>query len=157
MTKPSERIAGFRTAWFAMAAAVGLHVLDEAWNNFLVVYNPAAMSLMDSAPWLRLPVFRYQDWLAGLLAFVLLLFALTPAATRAPAPMRWAARALAVLMTLNALAHIAFTITGRTVGGIVFTRPMPGFWSSPLLLLCSIWLWKAARRPSFDPPSPAPR
>ncbi len=29
-------------AWGGMAWAVLLHVLDEAWNNFLVVYNPTA-------------------------------------------------------------------------------------------------------------------
>ena len=41
----------------------------------------------------------------------------------------------------NALGHILGTIAGRTFAEVRFPRPMPGFYSYPLLLLASLWLF----------------
>ena len=46
----------------------------------------------------------------------------------------------AFVMFVNGLGHILGTILGRTVASIRFPRPMPGFYSSPLLLLASVYL-----------------
>lgn len=133
-------------AWGAMAWAILIHVLDEAWNNFLVVYNPTVITLTDRYPWLPLPVFQFEYWLGGLLLAVTGLFLLKGKARRGPRWMVAASQVLAAAMALNALQHVALTIAGRTPTGMEFTRPMPGFWSSPLLLAASVWLWREAAK-----------
>ncbi len=133
-------------AWGAMAWALLIHVLDEAWNNFLVVYNPTASALSDRYPWLPLPVFQFEYWLGGLLVAVTVLFALKPVARRGSRGIVIAAQVLAVAMAVNAVGHIAMTISGQTPTGLVFNRPMPGFWSSPVLLAAAVYLWRSARR-----------
>jgi hypothetical protein len=135
-------------AWGAMAWAVLIHVLDEAWNNFLVVYNPTVIALTDRYPWLPLPAFQFEYWLGGLLLAVIGLFLLKRQARRAPRWMVTASFLLAAAMAFNAFWHMALTVAGKTPTGMEFTRPMPGFWSSPLLLAASIWLWREARRAS---------
>jgi hypothetical protein len=54
--------------------------------------------------------------------------------------MRPVGYALAVLRLANAVGHILGTIAGRTVAEVRFPRPMPGFYSSPLLAAASVWL-----------------
>jgi hypothetical protein len=49
-------------------------------------------------------------------------------------------------MLLNGLGHTLFTILGRTVEAVRFVRPAPGFYSSPLLLLTSIYLFRRLRQ-----------
>jgi hypothetical protein len=136
-------------AWGMMAWAILIHVLDEAWNNFLAVYNPTAMALSDRYGWLPLPVFQFEYWLGGLLLAVFALLALKPVARRGSRGIVIAAQVLAVAMAVNGLGHIGATIAGRTLTGLEFARPMPGFWSSPVLLAASVWLWRAARRPAL--------
>jgi hypothetical protein len=131
-------------AWGAMAWAILIHVLDEAWNNFLVVYNPTAMAISERYPWLPIPVFRFEYWLGGLILGVFILLALKPVARRGSEGIALAARTLAVLMIVNGLGHIGATIIGRMPFGLEFARPMPGFWSSFVLIPVSIWLWRAA-------------
>jgi hypothetical protein len=46
----------------------------------------------------------------------------------------------AVLMLLNATGHTVGTIVGRSFVDITFSRPMPGFWSSPLMAAAAIYL-----------------
>jgi len=134
----------FARAWGVMAWAILIHVLDEAYNNFLVVYNPAAMALTERYPWLPLPVFQFEYWLGGLLAAVFILMALTPVARRESMAILLAGQALALLAAVNGLVHIATTIAGRFPGGFEFARPLPGFWSSPILIAASVWLWRTA-------------
>jgi hypothetical protein len=43
-------------------------------------------------------------------------------------------------MLLNGLGHTIFTVLGRTVETVHFSRPAPGFYSSPLLLAASVYL-----------------
>lgn len=53
---------------------------------------------------------------------------------------------LAVIMLLNGLGHTTGTILGRTVSSVRFPRPMPGFYSSPLLLATSVYAFMQLRR-----------
>lgn len=132
---------GFGPAWLAVAIALALHVTDEALTGFLDVYNPTVLALRARIPWLPLPVFRPEVWLAGLIAAILLLVALSPVAFRGSRWMRPVGYALAALMLANAAGHILGTIAGRTVAEVRFPRPMPGFYSSPLLAAASVWLF----------------
>lgn len=145
----------FGKAWLALAAALALHVLDEALTGFLDVYNPTVLALRENAPWLPLPVFRFDVWLGGLIAGVLILLLLSKFAFRGAHWLRPPAFVLAVLMLFNGLSHIAATIMGRTVESVRLAGPMPGVYSSPVLVAASIWLLvsllKPPRRPSALP------
>ncbi|MBL8229184.1 MAG: hypothetical protein JNL98_11930 [Bryobacterales bacterium] len=136
-------------AWTALAASLGLHVADEAVHGFLPIWNATVLAIRESSPWLPLPVFRYDIWLAGLIAGVLAMLAVIPA-VRAGVPWtRTAAWALALIMIGNAMGHTVGTIFGRTVDTVVFARPMPGFLSSPFLLaasLCLLWTLRCEKR-----------
>jgi hypothetical protein len=132
------RITRVQRAWLALVAALALHVADEALTGFLDVYNPTVVALRDQLGWFPMPVFRFENWLAGLVVFVAVLALLTPLVERGPRALRAAAVVFAGLMTLNGAAHIAGTVAGRTVATVRFERPMPGFWSSPFLIAAAV-------------------
>jgi len=46
----------------------------------------------------------------------------------------------AAIMLLNGFGHSLFTILGHTVASVTFSRPAPGFYSSPFLLAGSLWM-----------------
>jgi hypothetical protein len=119
-------------------AALALHVTDEALNDFLSVYNPAVRTLRNQAPWLPLPTFEFRVWLLGLLAAVVVLFAFSPLLYRGSRALRTGAYLLGVLMALNAFGHL--------VGSLVVGRPVPGVYSSPVLLVAAVVLVRALVR-----------
>ena len=130
----------FGVAWAALCGGFVLHVIDEAVTDFLSVYNPSVVALRAQTPWLPLPTFSFAWWLAGLILANILLLLLTPYAFRAARWLRPVAYVFAVIMILNALGHMAGTVAGQTVGSVRFPRPMPGFYSSPFLLIAAIYL-----------------
>ncbi len=135
MNKQSDR---FGWAWVALCAAFGLHIADEAATDFLSVYNPTVTELRRASPFLFAPTFGFRQWLIGLISVDAALFCLSPLAFRAKGFVRRLAYPFAGIMLLNGLAHIAGTIAGRTVSTVRFKRPMPGFWSSPLMTAASL-------------------
>lgn len=139
---------GFGPAWMFLCGALAVHVLDEALTGFLSVYNPTVMAVKDRLPWFPAPVFRFDVWLGGLIAAVIVLLGLGIFAYRGSRAMRLAATIFAVIMLLNAAGHTAGTILGRTVESVRFPRPMPGTYSSPLLLVAAIYLLLEVRRAS---------
>jgi hypothetical protein len=58
-------------------------------------------------------------------------------------PLAWL---YAVIHRLNALGHTLGTIYGHTVASVTFSRPAPGFYSSPCLFIGSIWLMVRLRQ-----------
>lgn len=54
--------------------------------------------------------------------------------------MRWIAYLLSSIMIGNGIFHIVATILGHTIRSVRFSRPAPGFYSSPILLAASIYL-----------------
>ena len=52
----------------------------------------------------------------------------------------------AVTHLFNAIGHTVGTILGHTVAGVTFPRPAPGFYSSPLLVIGSVWLMLRLRQ-----------
>jgi hypothetical protein len=117
------------------------HVADEALTGFLGVYNPTVIAMRAKLSWFPMPPFKYREWLVGLVAANVLLLALTPFAYRNSRALRPLAWLFAGVMLLNGLGHTIFTVLGRTVASVQFQRPAPGFYSSPLLLLASIYLF----------------
>jgi hypothetical protein len=133
-------------AWVALCAAVALHVVDEALTGFLSVYNPTVLALRARLGWWPMPTFEYGAWRNGLLFGLFVLFLLAPLMFVNARIMRSVASVFAVLMIGNGLGHTLATIFGRTVASVRFSRPAPGFWSSPFLLMASGYLLVQLRR-----------
>lgn len=132
--------------WVGLAVAIGVHVTDEALTGFLSVYNPTVIEARHRWSWFPMPTFTFGTWLAGLIAAVILLLLLSPLAFRGVRWIRPVAYVLSTLMILNAMGHTLATIAGRTFEFVQFSRPAPGFYSSPLLLIASIYLLVQLRR-----------
>ena len=148
MQEASQEPSGFGRPWLALTIAFALHVLDEATTGFLNVYNPTVTAMRARFTWFPMPTFGFREWLVGLIAGVVLCFALTPLAARNVRWLRPPAWFYALVMFFNGMGHTVFTILGRTVSSVTFPRPAPGFYSSPFLLVGSVWLmvrlWKTA-------------
>ena len=151
------RSSSFARGWFALTVAFALHVTDEASTGFLAVYNPTVTAMRARWGWFPMPTFQFREWLVGLIAGVLICFALTPLAARGARWLRPLAWFYTVLMFYNGLGHTLFTILGHTVASVTFPRPAPGFYSSPFLFIGSVWLmrdlWRtrAAAQPALRP------
>lgn len=127
-------------AWVLMWVALAIHVTDEALTGFLAVYNPTVLAMRAKLGFWPMPTFEFREWLIGLTAGILLLALLSPYAF---ANARWIRPIFyfvaVVTGILNALGHTLATILGHTVNSVSFPRPAPGFYSSPLLLIVSIY------------------
>jgi hypothetical protein len=127
-------------AWLAFCAALALHITDEALTGFLSVYNPTILAFRPYGWWFP-PTFEFRTWLTGLIVGVTILSALAPFFFRGARWVRPLGYLLAVMIgILNALGHITGTVLGHTLPSVRFARPMPGFYSSPILLAASLYL-----------------
>lgn len=135
-----ERSPNFGLAWLLLCLVFAVHVTDEAVTGFLEVYNPTVMALRHRY-WFPLPTFAFREWLLGLLVVDAILLLLTGSAYRNSRALRPLAYLLASVMLLNGLGHVVGTILGRTVESVQFSRPAPGFYTSPLLLAASLYLF----------------
>lgn len=137
---PAVSSSRLGNAWLILCAAFALHILDEALTGFLNVYNPTVVALRQTLPWFPAPTFGFREFLLGMISITVIAFTLSPAFFKQN---RWAAPLgyfFAVVNILNALGHFIGTILGRTVPSVTFSRPAPGFYSSPFLLAACIWL-----------------
>jgi disulfide bond formation protein DsbB len=132
-------------SWLLLCAALAIHVADEALNGFLAVYNPTVIAMRASIHWLPLPVFTFRLWITGLTIGILVLFALSVFVSRGARWTRPIAYVLALTMIANGVQHTIGTILGTTIA-VRFPRPMPGFYSSPLLIAASIYLLMQLRK-----------
>lgn len=123
----------FGYAWIAFALSVAIHVTDEATHDFLSVYNPAVRAIRAKLPFLPLPTFTFPVWIGGLIAGIALLLLLSPLAFEGERILRLVAWPLAVLIGIgNGLLHFAVSAYRG--------RPMPGVYSSPVLLIAAVCL-----------------
>ena len=147
-TQPQRPQSGFGTAWFVLCVAFAAHILDEATTGFLPVYNTTVLAARARWGWFPMPTFEFREWLGGLILACGVMFCLTPLASRGARGLRPLAWFYGVLMFFNGVGHTVATILGRTLPAITFSRPAPGFYSSPLLFVGSIWLlvrlWRTA-------------
>jgi hypothetical protein len=124
-------------AWIALCLAVAVHVADEALTDFLSFYNPAVLALRERNPWLPLPAFTFETWLALLIFAIVALVAASYFVWRGRWAMRPISHVFAGFMLLNGVLHIA--------GSIYLRELMPGVYSSPLLLAASVFLIACTR------------
>jgi len=123
-------------AWLALCFSLALHVWDEAAHDFLAVYNPNAAAIRAALPWLPVPQFTFTEWRNGLIVAVLALAALSVLLFRGKRAMRKPAMIFAGIMTANGCLHILVSCWTGTW--------MPGVYSSPLLIVCGVWLFTNA-------------
>jgi len=134
----------FGFAWLTFAAALALHVADEATHDFLSVYNPNAQAIRARFPFLPVPTFTFATWLTLLAGAIALLFALSPLAFRAAHWVRMAALPMSLVFGVaNACLHM--------LSSLYYQRLMPGVLSSPILLAAALFLLLASRQHSSSP------
>jgi hypothetical protein len=125
-------------AWLGLYLAFAVHVVDEAANDFLSVYNPIVVAIREQWPLLVLPTFTFQSW-AALLGIALVgLLSLTPFVLQGKRWMLPLSIGFALVMIGNGFVH--------TVGSIYVGRMLPGLYSSPLLVGAALLLLLIARR-----------
>jgi hypothetical protein len=130
-------VGQFGWAWLAATIALALHVADEATHDFLAWYNPRALRMRRVFGGLPFPpTFTFWPWLIGLMAAVLILAAMAPAAFGGEPRLLGVAYFLSVVHIGNGLLHIGASIAAR--------RSVPGVLSAPLLVLTGIWIAYAA-------------
>jgi hypothetical protein len=119
-------------AWISMSFAFALHVADEAFHDFLLVYNPAVTKMQESIPLLPIPTFTFETWLTGLILVIIILSILSPFAFRNVNWIRKVSHFYGIIMFINGVGHI--------MGSFALGYFMPGVLSSPLLLFTSTYL-----------------
>lgn len=134
-------------AWIAFCGALALHVTDEALTGFLSVYNPTVLALRSRFEWWSMPTFEFREWLIGLMVAIAVALSASPLFFRGGRPIRPLAWFIVSVVGVgNSLGHTLGTIFGRTVANVHFSRPMPGFWSSPLLIGAAVWVLVELKR-----------
>lgn len=121
-----------QAAWLLLMAALALHVADEAVTGFLPFYNDMVGSLRARWEFVLLPTFTFPVWLGGLIAGLVIGLALIGRIGRGGVIARALCGIFSVLMIGNALGHL--------LGSAYLGRPLPGFWSSFLLLPAALHL-----------------
>jgi hypothetical protein len=118
------------TTWVLMISAVTVHVFDETVTDFLPLYNELALNLRERVGFPLMPTFTFGAWLGGLIAAIVICFSLTPMVNRGGRFIRTLTTVLGIIMVGNALGHM--------LGSVYFGRLLPGFWSSPFLLVTAV-------------------
>lgn len=132
-------------AWLLLNLAFGIHAYEEAVTGFLPIYNQTATEIRTRIPRLPIPIFSRREWLGRLGMGLAVTLALSPQVYRGVHWTKPLIRAVSGIMLANASVHVAGTILGRTFSSVRFARPMPGFYSSPLLAAVSLNLLATLR------------
>jgi hypothetical protein len=127
-----RRVRRHWVAWIALCGALAIHVADEAFTDFLALYNPTVLSIRERYPSLPLPAFTFDNWLSLLIFAIIALTAASFFVWQGKWAMRGISYVFAGFMLLNGLLHIA--------GSFYMGTFMPGVYSSPLLIAASIAL-----------------
>jgi hypothetical protein len=135
-------------AWILMISAISVHVFDEIVTGFLPFYNQLILNLRGRLGFFLMPTLTFGAWVAGLITAIIICFSLTPVVNRGGKFIRVFTTVLGLLMIVNALGHI--------LGSVYFARFLPGFWSSPLLLLTAALVVVRGFRGSTEAKKPHP-
>jgi hypothetical protein len=123
---------GFGRPWLALTGALALHVTDEALTGFLDRWNALVLRLGGSFPWSMMPTFSFSEWIGGLILAVVVLALLSTVAATGARWLRPLGYLYGIVMLLNGVGHLT--------ASLLVGRPVPGTYSAPFLLVCSIWL-----------------
>jgi hypothetical protein len=146
---------GFGPAWLLLCVVFGLHVWDEAAHDFLSYYNATVLTLHGHFWWFPRMDFPFRAWLTGLLVALTVCFLLTPFAFRNARWLRPLAYLFAGIQFMNGMGHTLAQIFGRTAPSVRFEEFAPGFYTAPLLLVSSAYLFWSLRETTTPPADPA--
>jgi hypothetical protein len=121
-------------------------MIDEALHGYLHVYNPLAYALWQRYPWSPLPVldfFRY--WVPLALGASFLILVLTPLVFRGWSMMRPPAWLLGGFLVLSGAGHMLAALLGPASFSEYVSRPLPGLYTSPLILPAGVFLLRELR------------
>lgn len=119
-------------AWLLLVSAFALHVADEAVSGFPAFYNPLVTQLRENLGFFPLPTFSFSTWIALLAVAVTVGYAMTIAVHRGSPVARVLAVVVGIIMILNSLGHL--------IASAFLQRFLPGFWSSPFLLVTAVYV-----------------
>ena len=125
-------------AWIALCCATAIHVADEAFTDFLSVYNPTVREIRQQYPLIALPTFTFEVWLTLLITGVMILFGLSYFVWKGKSWTRRASYAFAAFMLLNGVLHIAISLYAWKLISGVYTSPLL-IVASLVLIGCSRW------------------
>jgi hypothetical protein len=145
------RHRGFGLAWLLLSIVFALHVWDEAAHDFLGYYNATVLTLYGHFSWFPRMDMTFREWLIGLLVAIIVCLALTPFAFRNSHRLRPFAYLFAGIQFANGIGHILTTILGGTVPSVRFEGVGPGFYTAPVLLLSSAYLFWRLRATASSP------
>jgi hypothetical protein len=118
-------------SYLILVGSLILHVIDEAINHFLDFFNLLVIKLKEHLTIFPFPVFTFKIWITGLTLAIIILIIITRFIQRRNRFAFVITRIFAVLMIINGLGHIAFSI--------YYKRIIPGMLSSPVLIFFSIY------------------
>lgn len=132
-----ELVGVRRRVWLVLCLTLAVHVLDEAVGGFILQVNGLLSGIARDREILGVPQFTSVGWLAALAVVVLLLLVFTGPVSRSAPLTRLLPHAVASVLLVNGLGHMALTLwVGQVVAGTL---------SSPLLLLVSTWAFTNLR------------
>ncbi len=146
---------GFGPAWLLLCLAFALHIWDDATHDFLSYYNATVLTLHGHFAWFPRLDLSFRVWLTGLLGALLLSLALSPSAYRNSRWLRPLGYLIALVHFAGGMVHTLAEIAGRTVPSVRFPGLAPGFYTAPLLLACSGYLFWSLRRTAGQSRDPA--
>jgi hypothetical protein len=147
----SPQYRGLGMAWLLLCLVFALHIWDEAAHNFLSYYNATVLALYGRFSWLPRMDMQFREWVTPLVIAVVVCLALTPFAFRNACWLRPLAYVFAGIHFLNGLWHILATIHGGTVPSVRFDGVAPGFYTAPLLIAASAYLFWSLHRTARAP------
>lgn len=133
-------------AWLLLCIAFGLNVSDEAAHGFLSYYNATVLTLYGHFSWFPRMDLEFRGWLIGLVVAVAVCTGLTPFALRNVKWLRPLGYFYAGVQFLNGMMLVWAQIYGGTVPSVRFEGVAPGFYTSPLSLAGSVYLFWSLHR-----------
>jgi hypothetical protein len=145
-SNPSSQFSNLGLAWLLLTLAFAANFVEEALRGFLGYYNATVLTLYGDISWFPRIDISSRSWFVGSILIIAALLTLTPLAYRNPWRLRSLAFFLAGMMLLEGMGHILATTRGRIVAPAYFDGASPGFYTSPLLLMASVYLFVCLRR-----------
>ena len=115
-------------------------------HDFLGYYNATVLTLYGHFAWFPRMDMTYRQWLIGLIAAVAFCTALTPFAFRNARWLRPLAYLFALIHFLTGIGLSISELLGGTVPSVRLEGVAPGFYTAPLLLAASAYLFCRLRR-----------
>jgi uncharacterized protein with HXXEE motif len=119
----------FGKAWFLLSFLLLLHIIDEALNGFLPVYNESIPRIRATTG-IPFPTFTFPFWFTALVFVDIWLLFLSRYALQGKRVIILLAYPFAIIMLANGLAHLA--------GSVYLQQWIPGIITAPFLVYGSV-------------------